>query len=120
RVPVLEGDGRDQAILVQCLLHANGSRSDEALRSLEELDPTLLRTTVAFESRRLAARAYIAWIAGDVRAAEMAQTAARHARDQGALLWAEYARARAAVATRSGDPSRELEQLGRRDPAILS
>jgi DNA-binding SARP family transcriptional activator len=120
RAPSFAGEGRDQAILLQSLLDACRLGPEEAFATLDKLDPNLLRTSVAFESRRQAARAYIAWLSRDPQAETMARDAASHAAYQGAALWQQYASVLAAIASEATDPSDEVAKVGRRDSAIIS
>jgi DNA-binding SARP family transcriptional activator len=114
----LEGEGRDQALLIKCLLV--GARDvSKARAEFSTMVPGLLRTTVAFEARRILTQAYLARRDGSRDAHELALRAAHHAHGQGALLWESYAQVLAAVVA-DEDPSSVILAVAAHDATVIS
>jgi DNA-binding SARP family transcriptional activator len=116
----LNGDGRDQALLVRCLLDGQDNDLAKARGDLDGLEVGTPRSTVAFEARRQVSEAYLSWLAKDAEATRLATAAADFARRQGAGLWQDYASVLAAVSDPTANPSRDLQRIGSRHPAVLS
>lgn len=116
----LLGDGSDHAILMSCLLDAVAGDTSRALSRLDQLEPDVLRTTVAFEATRKAARALLSLLTGDPNAHALARHCATFAAAQGAGLWESYAALLAAAAVGGDRLSREVERVGARDAGVLS
>jgi len=115
-----ESDNGEQALLVRVLLEIRDGALDLASRDAGQLAFGEPRTALAFDLRRMVARALLGTLLSDPAAAKLAASAVFLAREQGALLWERYARILEVVANHELDISEELEQISRSDPPILS
>lgn len=109
----------EQALLSRALLQLREGRPDLAANDLQRLLPGKPRSAPAFELRRVLADAAIAILRCRSDAEEITRAAVNLATKQGAFVWRLYGELLLALAG-EGDPSDEVERIGKQEPAVLS
>lgn len=113
-------DNGEQALLARAIVRAHQGEFHEATADLGQITAGILRSTAAFELRRLLATTLVAVLSQHAGAIDLARQAIALATRQGALLWGEYARVIRSAARETQDPSPTILTVATTTPVTLS